>query len=396
MPTQTAHPDRRGTEQRWRGAVAFLAEVRSAPGSTRAAIGRRLGMTSGSTTELAARLRRLELIAEVPAPPSGPGRPTTTVHPHPRGPVVVLVDIRHEDWTCGVAGVDGRPTVTATGRHRARTPPHVLAPITNAVRATSAGHAGRVLAVSAAVAGTVADGELVQASTLRWGRTDLGPLAVPGVPLLVGNDATLAGLAEARTGAASGASTALHVTVEVGVGGALIVGGRPAAGAHGAGGELGHLPFGDQRLRCPCGARGCWDLEVDGRALARHLGRPRPDDPRAFARRVLATVSDDAAAAAAVAVVARRLAGGLAGLVNALDPDVVTLGGLAPAIRGAARRPFDQAFRQGLMRFRRDMVPAVVDAHHEERGALHGAAIVGLDAMITESGLERWSRRRRP
>ena len=106
--------------------------------------------------------------------------------------------------------------------------------------------------------------------------------------------------------------------------------------------------------------------------------------------------ADDAAAAAAVAVVARRLAGGLAGLVNALDPDVVTLGGLAPAIRGAARRPFDQAFRQGLMRFRRDMVPAVVDAVHGDGGALHGAAIVGLDATITEPGLERWSRRRRP
>src|SRR5262245_6230540 len=103
MSTEPADPERRGAEQRWRGAVAFLAELRSAPGSTRAAIGRRLGMTSGSVTELAARLRRLDLIAEVPAPPSGRGRPTTMVHPHPHGPVVVVVDVRHEDWTCAVA-----------------------------------------------------------------------------------------------------------------------------------------------------------------------------------------------------------------------------------------------------------------------------------------------------
>jgi predicted NBD/HSP70 family sugar kinase len=394
MQPQPALPARTGAE-RWRGASAFLARLRSAPGSTRVAIGRNVGMTSSSITELAARLRRFDLITEEPAAPTGPGRPTTTVHPHPNGPVVVLVAIGHEEWTCAVAGIDGRPTLATTRRHRTRTPPRVLAPIAEAVEAAAARHEGRVVAVSVAVAGTVVENEVVQASSLRWGRTDLAPLAVPGVPLLVGNDATLAGLAEARTGAASAASTALHVTVEVGLGGALIIGGQPADGAHGAGGEFGHLPFGDQRLRCPCGARGCWDLEVDGRALARHLGRAPSADPRAFARRVLAAAAaHDDAAAAAVAVVARRLAGGVAGLVNALDPDVVTLGGLAPAIRAGAQQPFDQAFRQGLMRFRRDVAPPLLDAKHGDAGALQGAAIIGLDATITELGLAQWARRR--
>ena len=213
-------------------------------------------MTSSSITELAARLRRLDLVTEEPAAPTGPGRPTTTVHPHPNGPVVVLVAIGDEDWTCAVAGIDGRPAVITTRRHRARTLPAGAHSDRRTVEAGVARHEGRVVAVSVAVAGTVVDNEVVQASSLRWGRTDLAPLSAPGVPLLVGNDATLAGLAEARTGAASGASTALHITVDVGVGGALIIDGQPAAGAHGAGGEFGHLPFGDQRLRCPCGARG--------------------------------------------------------------------------------------------------------------------------------------------
>ncbi|WP_309234128.1 ROK family protein, partial [Micromonospora sp. ATA51] len=37
-------------------------------------------------------------------------------------------------------------------------------------------------------------------------------------------------------------------------------GGRrdPVTGAHGAAGEYGHLPLGDRRRHCPCGARGCW------------------------------------------------------------------------------------------------------------------------------------------
>lgn len=123
-------------------------------------------------------------------------------------------------------------------------------------------------------------------AVLGWGRVDLtGLTAGTGLPLLVGNDATLAGVAEARTGAAAGHATALHLLVDVGIGGALIVDGRPVAGEGGSGGEYGHMPFGDRSLRCPCGARGCWDLEVDGRALARRLGEPSPADPRAYARR---------------------------------------------------------------------------------------------------------------
>ena len=144
--------------------------------------------------------------------------------------------------------------------------------------------------MSVSVAGTVSDARLVQFTTRGWTDVDLSVLtadlpADADVPLLLGNDATLAGLAEARTGAARGAGTALHLLVAVGLGGTLVVNGEPVTGAHGAAGEYGHVPFGDRRMACPCGARGCWDLSIDGRALARHLAEPPPDDPVAYARR---------------------------------------------------------------------------------------------------------------
>ena len=60
---------------------------------------------------------------------------------------------------------------------------------------------GRVRAVSLAVAGTVRDGRLVQSATPGLGAGDAE--RVTALPLLVGNDATLAGVAEARTGAAA-------------------------------------------------------------------------------------------------------------------------------------------------------------------------------------------------
>ena len=190
--------------------------------------------------------------------------------------------------------------------------------------------------------------------------------------MLIGNDATLAGVAEARSGAAGGAAAALHLIVEVGVGGTLVVDGRPQAGATGAGGEFGHLPFGDPARRCPCGAHGCWGLEVDGMALARHLGSPPPADAKSYARRVLARPSRSPEVAEAIRRVAAALGTGTAGLVNALDPDVVTLGGLAIPIREAGSTAFEAAYRAGLMSFRRPAPPPVHDAVHGDDGPLLG------------------------
>lgn len=233
----------------------------------------------------------------------------------------------------------------------------------------------------------------MQATTLGWGTVDLSPV-VEGtqLPLLVGNDATLSGVAEARTGAAAGAGTALHLIVEVGVGGTLILDGSPASGATGAGGEYGHLPFGDRSLSCPCGARGCWDLEVDGRALARHLGVPEPDEPYAYAKTVLQHVA--AGERSAVEAVVAALAGGIAGLVNAHDPDVVTLGGLAVPLRAAAPGTFAKAYREGLMTFHRASPPPVLDSTHQETGPLRGAAALGLDHITTPTTLATWADRK--
>lgn len=379
-------------DSRWRGALAVLQEMRREPGVTRAAVAQRLGLSSGSATEITARLRELALLAETPAAASGRGRPTTVLGPHPDGPVVVAVDLRQEDYRCAVAALDGRPEVLEAEAHADRAADRAVGTVARAVRHACDRYGDRVRFVSVAVAATVRHGRITQSAALGWDAVDLGALVPhPGVPLLVGNDATLAGVAESRYGAAAGTAVALHVTIEVGVGGTLIVDGRPVEGMTGAGGEFGHLPFGDRGLRCPCGAWGCWDLAVDGRAIARHLGDPPPRDPRTYARAALDRMAEDAAVRSAVNRVAGDFASGLAGLVNALDPGVVTLGGLAEPLRAAATPRFAAALQDGLMRFRRADPPPVVAAALGEDGALHGAAAVALDRFLTEEGLAAWA-----
>lgn len=397
MSTGNAHgagPGRRASgarTARWRTAAEVLACLRRRPELTRAELVRALGLTSGSATEITARLRRWRLLSEQPAPAAGRGRPTTVLRPHPDGPLVLAAELRHEQSRWSLAGLDGTLHEIHTHRHGTRRPEQVLTALARTLRQVQDRHGRRVRAVSVAVAATVRDGRIVQSATLGWGPTDLSALAAgTDRPLLVGNDATLAGVAEARTGVTAGARTALHLLVDVGIGAGLVVDGRPLTGATGAGGEVGHAPFGDPALRCPCGATGCWDLDVDGRALARHLGRPEPADARTFAHRVLDRARHDDDAAAAVRRVVTALGRGTAGLVNVHDPDAVSLGGLAVPLRAAAPDTFHAAYTNGLMAFHREQPPPVLDAAYGDLAALHGAAVVGLDHVTTEAALADW------
>jgi predicted NBD/HSP70 family sugar kinase len=382
----------RADAARWHTVSRVLAVLARRPGITRADLARELGLASGLAAEITARMRELRLLTEEPAPVRGRGRPTTVLRPHPEGPVVLAVDLRQAEWRQAVVAVEGQPREVRHHRHRGRRPETVLGAVRAAVDQALVRHGERLRAVSLAVAATIHGRRLAQASTLGWGPVDLGTLTSgTSLPLLVGNDATLAATAEARTGAATAARTALHLIVDAGIGGALTIDGRPVTGAHGAAGEYGHLPFADPALRCPCGARGCWELAVDGRALARRLGEPAPADPRGYTRDVLERAGHDTRARQAATTVARALAAGIAGLVNIHDPDLVTLGGLGPALRDAAGSAFQNAYTAGLMAAHRTQPPPVVDAAHGGDGPLHGAAIVGLDHITAEAALAAWA-----
>ena len=178
----------------------------------------------------------------------------------------------------------------------------------------------------------------------------------------------------------------LYLAVEVGIGGVLVVDGRPFVGAQGEGGEFGHMPFGSEGLRVPVWRLGCWDLEVDGRALARALGRRAPADPRAFAAHVIAAANFGAAVEkAAVATVARALGRGTGALVNALDPDLVVYGGLAPDLRGPRARPTTRPSTALSCATGETIHPRSSCSALGADASLLGAAESGFDLVLTAS-----------
>ena len=151
-------------------------------------------------------------------------------------------------------------------------------------------------------------------------------------PVRVMNDANCFALSEASDGAGAGASVVFGVILGTGVGGGVVVDGRPLQGAQLIAGEWGHNPLpwptDDERPGppCYCGKRGCVETWVSGPGLERDHERATG---RAWTtRRIAEAMSQgDEGARASYALYVDRLARGLATVVNVLDPDVIVLGG---------------------------------------------------------------------
>ena len=213
-------------------------------------------------------------------------------------------------------------------------------------------------------------------------------------PVLAGNDATLAGLAEARRGVLRGVSVALHLHVATGIGGVLLSGGLPVTGAHGSAGEFGHMPLAGGDEPCRCGSTGCWELDAGARGLLRAAGLGEQGDRMLKAEEVIAAAGTDPGCGRALTEVAAALGRGIGALVNAQDPEVVGLSGLAAEVYEAAPGAVAAAYLAALMRFRRSQPPALRPSTLGDLGALTGASELVFDAFLTPRGLGTWPPRK--
>jgi glucokinase len=189
-----------------------------------------------------------------------------------------------------------------------------------------------------------ARGVAIMAVNLQLADVAVGDLMTErlGLPALVDNDANLAMLAEHRFGAARGARNAAMLTIGTGIGGGLIIDGRLYRGSTGGAGELGHIVIEEDGPPCQgnCPNRGCVEALASGTAIAREALAAAERAPDSALGRALAggaeldgTLVTDAAlegdetARGVLALAGRRIGVALSSLVNALDPDVIVIGG---------------------------------------------------------------------
>jgi glucokinase len=117
------------------------------------------------------------------------------------------------------------------------------------------------------------------------------------------------------------------LTLGTGVGGAVVVDGRPLVGARGVAGELGHVIVEPGGAQCGCGQQGCLETVSSGTAISAHVSTltgTAVTDPSEL-EQVLA--SDTSVREAVLARVARGLIQGIVQIQAVVDPEVLVLGG---------------------------------------------------------------------
>lgn len=214
-----------------------------------------------------------------------------------------------------------------------------------------------------------------------------------GLPVAVDNDGHAAMLAEHRHGAARGARHAVMLALGTGIGGGLVIDGRLHRGARGFAGELGHMTIDLHGEDCPgdCPGRGCLETVISGRAIGvagTRVARERPGSGlgklAAAGREITGGLVTELAhdgdedARALLAAAGERLGIGVAGLVNALDPDVVVVGGGAVAAGDLLVEPARDALAARALPPGAEPPPLVPASFGDEAGML-GAALLALE-----------------
>lgn len=159
-------------------------------------------------------------------------------------------------------------------------------------------------------------------------------------PLYIDNDASCAALGEHIAGAARGYDSALCITLGTGIGGGLILNGKIYSGFNSAAGSMGHTTLISGGEQCTCGRRGCWEAYGSVTGLIRManeqanrmpqglLAKKRAEDTELTGKNIFeAARAGDEGAQDLVNRYLFYVAEGITNFINALQPEVITIGG---------------------------------------------------------------------
>lgn len=194
---------------------------------------------------------------------------------------------------------------------------------------------------------------------LGWGVFNIQQAlsALTGLPVRAGNDANMAALGESWKGGGQGCANMVLATLGTGVGGGIIVDGKPVSGVHGAAGEIGHLVLEPHETEvCGCGKRGCAEQYCSATGIVRLAKKyltacSNESSLRHISELTCKDIFDaaktgDRAALAILEQVYDYMGQFLANVCCTVDPEVVVLGGgvskAGKPLLDGAKRYFDK------------------------------------------------------
>lgn len=230
------------------------------------------------------------------------------------------------------------PTVTADGGKQIL--PDIAAAVLGYLKENDIDRS-QIIGIGIGVPGPV-DGKGVvnRCVNLGWGVFNIQEelSALTGLRVKAGNDANVAALGEAWKGGGNGCENMVMATLGTGVGGGIIIDGRPVSGVHGAGGEIGHITLNkNETEQCGCGKYGCVEQYCSAtgvvRVAKRHLaGSDRESVLRGVENLTCKDVFDAGKAGDPLALeilenVYDHMGQFLASVCCVADPEIVVLGG---------------------------------------------------------------------
>lgn len=183
------------------------------------------------------------------------------------------------------------------------------------------------------------DGAVNRCVNLGWGKCNICEALreSTGLRVVAGNDATLAAMGEYRQGGGQGCRNMALVTLGTGIGGGIVSDGKLLYGAHGAGGELGHMTVNPSETEvCSCGKRGCAEQYCSATGIVRLMKKHLAVSPNLSVLRGRecsckdvfdAAAGGDIPAIEVLEQVYDYLGMLLANVCCVADPEVVVLGG---------------------------------------------------------------------
>ncbi|WP_406861713.1 ROK family protein [Streptomyces sp. HUAS MG47] len=231
-------------------------------------------------------------------------------------------------------------------------------------------------------------GIAVYAANLGWRDVPLRALLserLGGLPVALGHDVRTGGLAEGRIGAGNGADRFLFVPLGTGIAGAIGIGDRIEAGAHGYAGEIGHIVVRPGGEPCGCGQRGCLERYASASAVSAAWATASGDPDADAADCAKAVESGDPAAVRVWQTAVDALADGLVTALTLLDPRTLIIGGGLAEAGETLFAPLRTAVEE---RVTFQKLPAVVPAALGDTAGCLGAGLLAWDLLAADNSTE--------
>jgi glucokinase-like ROK family protein len=369
---------------------------------SRAEIARRTGLSRSTVSAIVSALLPTQLVAEVGAGESHGGRRPIVLEFQDDAFRILGIDMGATHVSVALTDLRGRVLQWVTRSHPVRTDPRgaqaLLLQLADRFLDRARVPRDRLIGIGLAVPSPVdpANPDLMSALVLpAWrGVSVTAPLREKyGVPVLVDNDANLGALAELWWGAARDVSDSAYIKVATGIGSGHIIGGRIYRGSSGTAGEIGHIAIDPQGPPCVCGLRGCLVTLVGSQALVEKAhelaSHGRRKSMLSSKKPLTITAIEDAALAGdplALEIVrwaAQHLGIAVAGMLNLMNPALVSIGGSLARLGPVLIDPLRESVRS------RTLVSSVaaariVASELGEKDVAMGAATLVLQQALSD------------